>query len=108
MGWNIIGRILARNLAQADNQLYYKIWFSWRMPAFWITALLFCLPLSLLCKFLADRDHLFISILLHLLNIIAILPIGGYFGLKWWIEINNRPQQGGPGYPPQGVGSPDP
>ena len=78
------------------------------MPAFWITALLFCLPLSLLCKFLADRNHVFISLLLHLINIIAILPIGAYFCLKWWIEKNNRPQQGGLGYPPQDVGSADP
>ena len=101
MGWNIIGRILARSLAQPDNKLYYKIWLSWRMPAFWITALLFCLPLSLFCKFLADRNHVFTSLILHAINIIAILPFGGYFGHKWWIEKNNRPQQGGPECPPQ-------
>jgi len=91
IGWNTIGRILARNLAQADNKLYYKIWFSWRMPAFWITALLFCLPLGILCKFLADRNHIFTSLVFHLINFIAILPFGAYFGLKWWIEKNNSP-----------------
>ena len=91
-GWHVLGRMLARNLAQADSPLFHKVWFSWRMPAFWITALLFCLPLCLFSKFLADRDHVFVAVIAHLINIVAILPIGAYFSLKWWIE--KRPPGG--------------
>ena len=40
----------------------------------------------LFSKFLADRDHVFVAVIVHLINIVAILPIGAYFSLKWWIE----------------------
>ena len=93
--------MLSRNLAQADIKLYSRIWLGWRMPVFWITALLFCLPLGLLSKFLADRNHLFAAMFAYLINVVAILPIGAYFSLKWWVEKKNRPGHDGPGCPPQ-------
>ena len=85
-GWHVLGRMLARNLAQTEIKHYSQTWLGWRLPVFWITALLFCLPLCLFSKFLADRDHVFVAVIAHLINIVAILPIGAYFSLKWWIE----------------------
>ena len=91
-GWHVLGRMLARNLAQTEIKHYSQTWLGWRLPVFWITALLFCLPLCLFSKFLADRDHVFVAVIAHLINIVAILPIGAYFSLKWWIE--KRPPGG--------------
>ena len=102
-GWHILGRMLARNLAQADIKLYSGIWLGWRMPFFWITALLFCLPLGLLSRFLADRNHVFAAMFAHLINVVAVLPIGAYFSFKWWVEKKNRPGHGGSRCPPQGA-----
>ena len=84
--------MLARNLAQPEIKHYSQTWLGWRLPVFWITTLLFCLPLCLLSKFLADRNHVFVAMVAHLINIVAFLPIGAYFSLKWWIE--KRPPGG--------------
>lgn len=45
--------------------------------------------------FLADGNHVFVAIIGHLFNVVAILPIGAYFSQIWWIEKENRPKDGG-------------
>lgn len=85
-GWIRIGKIHFREIAKPDNELFYKLWFSWRQPAFWGTAILFCLPLSLIAKAFADASHTTAAMIVFAMNISVVFPLGAYFASKWWIE----------------------
>ena len=85
-GWIMVGKIHFRDIAKPDNALFYKLWFSWRLPAFWGTAMLFCLPLSLIAKAFADANHTAAALVVFVANISVVFPLGAYFASKWWIE----------------------
>ena len=64
----------------------------------------FCLTLDYAALVVLAKDHGII--ITGIINIvIGVIALAEYLGHKL---NNNKAQQGGPGYPPQGVGSPDP
>ena len=75
---------------------------------------LFYLPFILAALWISSMDlpiRVEVSIGLSLgLIFLIILPFSAYYPAKWCLGYRQeeKPQQGGPGYPPQSVGSPDP
>lgn len=85
-GWKSLARMVWRDLDKPDLAFYYKVWWSWRLPAFWATVALFWLPLGLLGKTLLDADRYGAGLLAFIANLVVALPLGGYFASKWWLE----------------------
>ena len=62
----------------------------------------------LLLFFMPDGNLIALFVLRYMFIIIQWTLLGSAIGYWKYRKQNEKPQQGGPGYPPQGVGSPDP